>query len=77
MLGILSLVAWCLPICGGPVSIVGLIFGARGLNATNRWMSIVGIALCSIGLLLTIVNAAIGAYLGATGQHPLFPRNNP
>lgn len=77
VLGILSLAAWCLPICGAPITIVGLIFGVRGLNAPNRWMAITGIVLCSFGLVLTVVNAAIGAYLGATGQHPLFPRANP
>jgi hypothetical protein len=27
-----------------------------------------------IGLVLTIINASIGAYMGATGQHPLINR---
>jgi hypothetical protein len=35
-------------------------------------MATAGIVLNIIGLLLSVVNAAIGVYLGATGQHPLF-----
>jgi hypothetical protein len=29
---------------------------------------VVGIAMSAVGLLLTVANAALGAYLGATGQ---------
>jgi hypothetical protein len=29
------------------------------------------VTLSVLGLILSVVNAAIGAYLGATGQHPL------
>lgn len=34
-------------------------------------MAITGVVLNSISLVLTIGNAAVGAYMGATGQHPL------
>lgn len=61
VLGILSLILWLLPILGAPISIVGLILGIR--SKYN-----VGIVLNVIGLCLTIANAAIGAYMGATGQ---------
>lgn len=71
VLGVVSLIAWCLPLCGAPVTVIGLVLGVRGLQSSQRGIAIAGIALCSIGLLLTLVNAAIGAYLGATGQHPL------
>jgi hypothetical protein len=33
--------------------------------------------LCSLGLVGTLINAAIGAYLGATGQHPLLRQWQP
>jgi hypothetical protein len=72
VLGIASLIAWCIPICGAPISIVGIVLGVRGLGSTSqRAMAIVGIVLCSLGLIATLINAAVGAYLGATGQHPL------
>jgi uncharacterized membrane protein len=75
VLGIVSLIAWCIPICGAPVTLVGIVLGVRGLQSTSqRAMAIVGIILCSLGLIATLVNAAIGAYLGATGQHPLLQR---
>jgi hypothetical protein len=72
VLGILSMLAWCIPLCGAPVTIAGLVLGIMGLNSTKRNMAIAGIVLSSIGLVLTIVNGAYGAYLGYTGQHPLF-----
>jgi hypothetical protein len=69
VLGMLSLGAWLLPICGAPVTIAGLVIGILGITSnTKRGMAIAGVVLCGIGLLLTIANAAVGAYLGATGQ---------
>lgn len=69
VLGLLSLGAWFLPICGGPVTITGLVLGILGITSnTKRGLAIAGVVLCGIGLLLTVANAAIGAYLGATGQ---------
>ena len=61
ILGIISLIAWLLPIVGVPVSLVGLIFGIK-LKYNP------GIVLNIIGLMLCVANAAIGAYMGATGQ---------
>lgn len=71
-LGVINLCGWLLPICGLPISILGLTFGVAGMNSSKRWMAIIGVVLCVIGLFAGIVNAGIGAYLGATGQHPLF-----
>jgi uncharacterized membrane protein len=72
VLGIVSLLAWCIPICGAPVTIAGIVLGIRGLQSSSmRVMAIVGIVLSSLGLIATVANAAVGAYLGATGQHPL------
>jgi uncharacterized membrane protein len=75
VLGIVSLLAWCIPICGAPVTIAGIVLGIRGLQSSSmRVMAIVGIVLSSLGLIATVANAAVGAYLGATGQHPLLNR---
>jgi hypothetical protein len=43
----------------------------KGMKSTSHGMAVAGLTLSIIGLVLTIINAAIGAYLGATGQHPL------
>jgi Domain of unknown function (DUF4190) len=71
VLGILGLIGWCLPIFGLPMTIVGLVLGIKGQNSSNHGSAVAGIVLNIIGLALSVVNAAIGAYLGATGQHPL------
>jgi hypothetical protein len=70
VLGILNLCAWFVPICGGPLAIVGIILGVLGLNSSRRGMAIAGIVLSGIALLLAIINAAFGAYLGLTRGFP-------
>jgi len=69
ILGIIGLVVWFFPIIGLPVSTVGLTFGLRGFDAPKKWMAIAGIVLCVVGISFSSVNAGIGCYMGATGQH--------
>lgn len=71
VLGIIGLIAFLIPLIGLPITVIGLIVGIKGLNSAKKKRAIVGVVLCIIGLILTIVNASIGAYLGATGQHPI------
>ncbi|MBR1391181.1 MAG: DUF4190 domain-containing protein [Lachnospiraceae bacterium] len=69
VLGILSLVFWLIPLFGLPISIVGLVMGVLALKQNvARGMAIAGVIMSSIGLVLVIINAAVGAYMGATGQ---------
>ncbi len=68
VLGILGLIAWIIPIIGLPIGITGLVLGIKDLGSFRRGMACAGITLCIISLVLTVANAAIGAYLGATGQ---------
>lgn len=68
VLGLVGLLAWCFPLLGYPITIVGLILGTLGIKKGGKGMAIAGIILCTITLLLTIANSALGAYLGATGQ---------
>jgi hypothetical protein len=74
VLGILGLILWLIPLFGLPSTIVGLVFGINALKRSEKGMAVAGVVLCSIGLLLSVANAALGAYLGATGQHPLVNR---
>jgi len=69
VLGIIGLITWFIPLIGAPITIIGLIFGIKGLKSLKRGVAIAGIVLSSIGLFATIVNASIGAYQGATGQN--------
>ena len=71
VLGLVGLIAWCLPLIGFPVSIVGIVMGSRGMKSDKRGMATAGLVLSIICLAATLVNAGWGCYLGATGQHPL------
>ncbi|MBA4186770.1 MAG: hypothetical protein C0467_02005 [Planctomycetaceae bacterium] len=71
VLGGLGLVGWCLPIIGFPMTLTGLILGIKSMHTRNHSQAVIGITLNVIGLILSVANAAIGAYLGATGQHPM------
>lgn len=66
-LGVLSLIFWLLPVLGLPVAVIGIILGIKGLK--NKQKLAQAALICSIiGLALAAANAALGAYLGATGQ---------
>lgn len=68
VLGCVAILAWCLPIVGLPLTITGLVLSVKGLTSAKRGQAIAGVILNSIGLLLSLVNAAIGAYMGMHGQ---------
>ncbi|KPL82937.1 hypothetical protein SE15_10950 [Thermanaerothrix daxensis] len=63
VLGLITLLAWCLPICGAPLAIAGIITGILGLNSTSRGMAIAGLILSGLGLVLAIVNSVVGFLL--------------
>jgi hypothetical protein len=70
ILGIIGLLAWCIPLFGLPITITGLVLSIKGLKSTSRGMAMAGLIMCIIGLVISIINAAIGAYMGATGRSP-------
>lgn len=72
VIGLLELLGWCLPLVGVPLGITGLVLSCKGLGSDQRGLAIAGIVLNTIGLLLALANAAVGAYLVMSGKHPLF-----
>ncbi len=62
MLGIIGMVAWIIPIIGFPIQITGLVLGIKELKTTKGRVAMVGVVLCIVGLILTSINASIGAY---------------
>ena len=68
VLGIVGFIAWCLPLVGFPVTIVGLVLGILGIKKGGKGMAIAGIIMSSITLVLTLIKSIWGAYLGMTGQ---------
>lgn len=68
-LGGVGMIAWLLPICGFPITITALVFSLLGMKSPARkTLAIIGVALAGVGLVLTVISAAFGAYLGATNQ---------
>lgn len=68
IMGIIGLISWMIPIIGVPLTIIGLVFGIKGYKGSKKVLSYAGVILCSIGLLASVTNAAIGTYRGATGE---------
>jgi hypothetical protein len=69
VLGILNLCSWFLPICGGPLAIVGIILGILGIKSSQKTLAIIGIVLSALGLVATIVNMIAGVALGLSNPN--------
>ena len=64
VLGLVSIIAWVIPLIGFPVTICGIIFSAKSLNTPGRRKAIAGLILSIIFLCLTILNSIVGAVIG-------------
>ena len=69
VLGIIGLLGAFCPLVGLPVTVVGLIMGIKGRKSTAHATALTGLILSAVGLGLTIINMAVGAYLVVTKQH--------
>ena len=65
ILGILSLIAWLLPLIGYPVTIIGIVMGIKSKDSASQNLALAGLILSIIGLAFTVANSAIGAYMYA------------
>lgn len=63
VLGIIGMMAWCLPILGFPVGVVGLTFGLHEKNSNAKMMTLAGIILNILCLALCLFNTLIDVYL--------------
>ncbi|MCS6995044.1 MAG: hypothetical protein N2117_04170 [Anaerolineales bacterium] len=61
-LGVLSLCAALVPICGGSLSLAGIGLGLFGLRADSPRMAQVGIGLCIISLVTAITYGILVAF---------------
>lgn len=67
ILGLVSIVAWYIPLIGFPVTVCGIIFSAIGMKSqTNKGKAIAGLTLSIIFLVVTIVNSVLGAILATS-----------
>lgn len=62
VLGLVSIIAWIIPLFGYPVTICGIIFSAKGLKCpSKKGMAVAGLVLSIIFLILTLINSIVGA----------------
>jgi hypothetical protein len=67
-LGLVSLVAWFLPLIGLPLSLISIGKGLNDLYSRSHRLARTGIYISLIGLMFTMANAAIGFYMGYKGE---------
>lgn len=67
VLGILSLMAWILPLVGYPISITGLALSIKAKKETTGGIAKAGFVMSLIGLVLTGCNSFLGATLQVIG----------
>lgn len=65
ILGLVSIVAWILPLIGLPISVLAIVFSSLGLSSSKRQRAIAGLTLGVIFLTLTLINSIAGAVIYA------------
>lgn len=68
VLGIVSMVTWCIPIIGIPLAITAIVFGAKNINSEERTKAMVGLVLGIVGLLFSIGSIVFSVLLSQTFQ---------
>ena len=68
VLGCCGIIAWCIPLLGYPVTIVGIILGCLGMKKGGKKLAIAGIILSAIFLIATIVNSVLGAAMALSSM---------
>ena len=64
ILGMISIIAWFIPLFGYPVTICGIIFSSKGLKATEgKAKAIVGLVFSILFLIVTLINSILGAII--------------
>ena len=65
VLGLVSIIAWLIPLVGYPISICGIVFSAKGLKSKNgKGKATAGLVLSIIFLCFTVFNSIWGAIIG-------------
>ncbi len=63
ILGLVSIIAWYIPLIGYPVTVCGIIFSSLGMNSKNKGKAVAGLVLSIIFLIVTLINSILGAIL--------------
>ncbi|HMN15440.1 MAG TPA: hypothetical protein PKD55_24250, partial [Bellilinea sp.] len=71
ILGIISLLSWCFPICGIPIGLGAAVFGFLGRKSTKNVMATVGLVLGVIGVIVGIIIWALSPSIAQNLQQYL------
>jgi len=66
ILGLVSIIAWILPLAGYPVTICGIVFSAKQLKSSDssaKTMAIIGLVLSILFLVVTCINSFLGVII--------------
>lgn len=64
VLGLVSIIAWFIPLIGFPVTVIGIIFSGLGMKShTNKGKAVAGLVLSIIFLIVTLINSILGVML--------------
>ena len=67
ILGLVSIVAWIIPLIGLPVTICAIVFSSLGLKSkANHSKAVAGLILGIVFVVLTLCNSIVGAVMGAS-----------
>lgn len=66
VLGIIGILAWCIPCCGYPIGITGLILGIVGRKKGGKSYALAGIICSIICLVASLINSILGAMSAAS-----------
>ena len=66
ILGLISIIAWFIPLFGFPVTICGIVFSAMGMKSSNKGKAVAGLTLSIIFLVVTFINSVAGAMLASS-----------
>lgn len=70
VLGLVSIIAWFIPLFGYPISICGIVFSAKGLKSkTNKGKAIAGLVLSIVFLVFTFINSMAGLFIGLNNTY--------
>lgn len=64
VLGIISIIAWFIPLAGYPITILAIVFGVKGRVSAKKGMATAGMVLGIIFLVITVINSVLGAIQG-------------
>lgn len=67
ILGLVSIIAWYIPLIGFPVTVCGIIFSSLGMKSpSNKGKAVAGLTLSIIFLVVTLINSIMGAILASS-----------